>query len=74
MLGDELLVAPVVAEGADAVDAYLPPGEWVDAFTGARIAGGAVVHRVTPWDEAPVWVRGPAWERLAPAFAPSSAE
>src|SRR5690606_2277891 len=34
MLGDALLVAPVVEEGASAGVAYLPPGEWVDAFTG----------------------------------------
>ena len=34
MLGDSLLVAPVTEEGATAVRAYLPPGDWVDAFTG----------------------------------------
>jgi alpha-glucosidase (family GH31 glycosyl hydrolase) len=67
MLGDELLVAPVVEEGADAVRAWLPDGEWVDAFRGTRHAGG-VVEREVPLDEVAVWIRAGAAERLSPLF------
>jgi alpha-glucosidase (family GH31 glycosyl hydrolase) len=68
MLGDSLLVAPVVDEGAETVDAYLPPGDWRDAFTGKRLAGGGIVTRTTTWDEAPVWVRERDWPELGSAF------
>jgi alpha-glucosidase len=34
MLGSEILVAPVLDEGAKVVEAYLPKGEWVHLFTG----------------------------------------
>ena len=70
MLGDSLLVAPVTGEGDSAVEAYLPPGSWRDAFTGELVEGGRVVSRPTPIDEAPVWVRAQDWERLRPVFAP----
>ncbi|HLU63360.1 MAG TPA: TIM-barrel domain-containing protein, partial [Protaetiibacter sp.] len=67
MLGDELLVAPVVEEGADAVRAWLPEGEWVDAFRGTRHSGG-VVEREVPLDEVAVWIRAGSAERLRPVF------
>ena len=69
MLGDALLVAPVTEEGATSVAAYLPPGDWVDAFTGETVTGGRVVDRPTPIDELPVWVRAVDWPRLRSIFA-----
>lgn len=69
MLGDSVLVAPVVEEGAEAVEAYLPPGEWVDAFTGAVVDGGRVLSRPTPIDELPVWVRSADWPALREIFS-----
>jgi alpha-glucosidase (family GH31 glycosyl hydrolase) len=71
MLGDALLVAPVTEEGADQVEAWVPPGTWIDAFTGERVDGGRVVVRSTPIDELPVWVRSEDWERLRSVFAAS---
>jgi len=68
MLGDALLVAPVVEEGASAGVAYLPPGEWVDAFTGEESEGGRVVERPAPIDELPVWVRRDRWAGLRDVF------
>ena len=68
MLGDSLLVAPVVDEGASGVTAWLPPGEWVDAFRGTRHAGGQLVERDVPIDEVAVWIRAEDAERLAPLF------
>ena len=68
MLGDALLVAPVTAEGAATQRVYLPSGDWVDAFTGSPVAGGAVVERVTPLDEIPVFARAARWEELRHVF------
>jgi alpha-glucosidase (family GH31 glycosyl hydrolase) len=68
MLGDSLLIAPVTEEGATAVRAYVPPGDWVDAFTGDAVSGGRVVERPTPIDELPVWVRASDWSRLREVF------
>ncbi len=57
MLGDDLLVAPVVEPGADTWDVYLPHGEWVDAWTEERVRGGRVVRRPVPLDTIPVYRR-----------------
>ena len=68
MLGDSLLIAPVTEEGATAVRAYLPTGDWVDAFTGDAVSGGVVLERPTPIEELPVWVRAADWPRLREVF------
>lgn len=70
MLGDSILVAPVTEAGATGAAVYLPPGDWVDGFTGARVAGGRVIERPTPLVELPVWVRQQDWPDLAPVFRP----
>lgn len=68
MLGRDILVSPVVEEGASRHAATLPEGEWVHAFSGSPVGGG-VDERDVPWDEVPVYVRASAWERLGGAFA-----
>ncbi|WP_457101524.1 glycoside hydrolase family 31 protein [Microbacterium sp. P5_E9] len=69
MLGDALLVAPVVHEGAHSIEVYLPAGEWIDAFTGARVEGSQLLARPTPLGELPVFVRSEFWPALGPVFA-----
>ena len=39
MVGDHLLVAPVVAEGARLQRVYLPAGDWLALDTGERYGG-----------------------------------
>jgi hypothetical protein len=57
LLGDRILVAPVVAEGALARDVHLPPGEWFPLLGGARVAGGEqAVHVAAPVAEIPAFV------------------
>lgn len=70
MLGPSLLIAPVTDEAASVARAHLPAGRWVDAFTGEATDGGRVVERVTPLDQAPVWVRAEDWPALEPVFRP----
>ncbi|WP_299445908.1 TIM-barrel domain-containing protein [uncultured Phycicoccus sp.] len=72
MLGDDLLVNPVTEAGAQDWPTWLPPGEWVDVWTGEGRtvgAGGEVVTLRVPVDEVPVWCRARAWPSLAPVFA-----
>ena len=73
LLGDELLVSPVIEAGATEWSMYLPDGDWVDAWTGAPVPGGQVVRRAVPIDEIPVYVRAPAWPRLRTVFDESAA-
>ncbi|HEY3784336.1 MAG TPA: TIM-barrel domain-containing protein [Steroidobacteraceae bacterium] len=54
--GDEMLVAPVLeANGNQTV--YLPPGEWIDFFTGKRYDGGTTFTAHYEVDDTPVFVR-----------------
>ncbi|MDP3178110.1 MAG: glycoside hydrolase family 31 protein, partial [Spirochaetaceae bacterium] len=39
MLGDDLLVAPVIREGANSRAVRLPPGRWIHAWSGAEAGG-----------------------------------
>jgi alpha-glucosidase (family GH31 glycosyl hydrolase) len=56
LLGDDLLVAPVVTEGATARDVYLPQGRWVDLWTGDETDGAQLVTRDAPLEVVPVYV------------------
>ena len=60
MLGDAILVAPVVTEGATERDVYLPPGSWRHAWTGDMHEGGQTVTVSAPIGQPPVFTLGPA--------------
>jgi alpha-glucosidase len=57
LLGDSLLVAPVLDEGVKMWDLYLPQGEWVDFWTEEVFQGGKSISRPTPLDIIPLYVR-----------------
>jgi alpha-D-xyloside xylohydrolase len=59
LFGPDLLVAPVIDEGTQR-PVYLPPGEWVDYWTGKAIAGGQVVIVDSGVEMIPVWARAGA--------------
>ena len=67
-LGDELLVAPVVEPGATSLRMYLPPGAWVDPWTGEELAGPTILTREAPLDEIPVYVTARSASILAALF------
>jgi alpha-glucosidase (family GH31 glycosyl hydrolase) len=54
MLGDDLLINPVTRPGAETWDTYLPPGRWVDVWTGTEHMGGRSVTRQVPLGVLPV--------------------
>jgi alpha-D-xyloside xylohydrolase len=57
LLGRDLLVAPVVEKGVATRDVRLPPGGWLDLWSGSRFEGGRVVHVPAPIDRIPVFIR-----------------
>jgi alpha-glucosidase (family GH31 glycosyl hydrolase) len=58
MFGDDILVAPVLTEGARERELYLPPGSWRDAWTGEPLEGGRRGDAAAPLELIPVYVRG----------------
>ena len=58
MLGD-LLVAPVLHEGATGRDVYLPQGQWYSFLTRETLSGGQTVFVAANRDEIPVFLRTP---------------
>ncbi len=62
MLGPDLLVAPVVEQGATSRRVYLPvgPGQWIDFHTERSFAAGQVHTIQTPWSALPLFARAGA--------------
>jgi len=76
MLGDDLLVSPVTEPGALTWSTWLPPGEWVDVWTGQTHEGDREVERQalltgTPLSDGPlpVYSRASAWPQLSAIFS-----
>jgi alpha-D-xyloside xylohydrolase len=57
LLGNDVLVAPVVVEGATSRDVYLPAGCWRREGRGARLAGGRTVSAAAPLESLPWFSR-----------------
>jgi alpha-D-xyloside xylohydrolase len=58
MFGSELLVAPVVQQGATGRSVYFPAGaEWFDAWNGERHTGGSEAVVSAPLDRIPVFLK-----------------
>jgi alpha-glucosidase (family GH31 glycosyl hydrolase) len=56
LLGDRMLVAPVVKEGATTRQLYLPKGGWVNYWDGGILEGGKDVTVPAPLEEIPIFV------------------
>lgn len=57
MVGDKLLVAPVVTKGGTARDVYLPAGEWYEYATGKKHGGARWINVQAPLDTVPMFVK-----------------
>ena len=57
MFGRELLVAPIMEEGAVSREIYLPVGTWHDLFLGGTIEGGQTIEYACPVERIPIFVR-----------------
>jgi alpha-glucosidase len=60
MLGDALLVAPVLVSGAAERQVRLPNGPWIDFYSGQTQQGPCVITLPTEPDRIPLLVRGGA--------------
>lgn len=67
MFGPDILVAPVLKQGATSRPVYLPAGEWVDAWTGEARTGGMTMTAAAPLERIPVFVRDRAQQALIQA-------
>ena len=70
LFGRDLLVAPVMDRGMGAREVRLPPGRWVDAWSGAAFEGGRMMQASAGIDRIPVFVRAdsPRLQRWLAAF------
>ena len=59
-VGEKLLVAPIVEQGATERLVYLPRGVWYDMNTGKKLAGGRSVIAAAPLDTLPMYARAGA--------------
>ncbi len=60
LLGPNILVAPVTAPNARGRSVYLPPGVWVEYWTGRLLTRGRAVDVAAPLERIPLFVRGGA--------------
>jgi alpha-glucosidase len=66
LLGDGLLVAPVLEQGAVSRSVYLPDGgDWYDFWTNERFSGGQQIEVTAPLERLPLFVKAgtvlPMW-------------
>jgi alpha-glucosidase len=66
LLGRDLLVAPILRQGATARSVYLPAGDWHDFWTGEKIEGGRHVVARASLDRIPVYARAGALLPMGP--------
>ncbi|MGI8770050.1 MAG: glycoside hydrolase family 31 protein [Acidobacteriaceae bacterium] len=57
LLGEKILVAPVLEEGASTRSLYLPRGTWTDYWTGNMMDGGRQVTVPAPLQHIPILIR-----------------
>lgn len=76
LFGRDLLVAPVVDKGVVTRPVRLPPGSWIDVWSGARFVGPVEVVAPAPLERIPVYVRAdsPRASRVLDAVGASFAE
>ena len=57
LLGEGVMICPVLRPGIKQRLVYLPEGIWHDYWSGARINGGSYITRETPLDLLPLFVK-----------------
>jgi alpha-glucosidase len=68
MIGNDLLVAPIVRPDVTARLVYLPQGLWYDYWTNKKYEGGTMIGVDAPLETVPMFVRGGAILPLGPTM------
>ena len=68
MIGDDLLLAPVVKPDVTRRLVYLPAGTWYDYWTSKKYNGGNMISVEAPLDVVPMFVRGGAIIPVGPVL------
>jgi alpha-glucosidase len=68
MIGDDLLVAPIVKPDVTSRLVYLPKGVWYDYWTNKKYSGGTMIRADAPLETVPMFVRGGAIIPTGPAM------
>jgi len=68
MVGDDLLVAPILKPDVTKRLVYLPAGTWYDYWTNRKYAGGTMISVEAPLDVVPLFVRGGAIIPVGPSL------
>ncbi|HMG72760.1 MAG TPA: TIM-barrel domain-containing protein [Pyrinomonadaceae bacterium] len=66
MIGEDLLVAPIVKPDVTTRLVYLPKGTWYDYWTNKKYTGGTTLRFNAPLETVPMFVRGGAIIPLGP--------
>jgi alpha-glucosidase len=66
MIGEDLLVAPIVKPDITSRLVYLPKGIWYDYWTNKKYEGGTMIRADAPLETVPMFVRGGAIIPMAP--------
>jgi len=66
MIGNELLVAPIVKPDVTSRLVYLPKGIWYDFWTNTKHEGGKTIRTDAPLETVPMFVRGGAIIPMGP--------
>jgi alpha-glucosidase len=69
MVGDDLLLAPILRAGAEARLVYLPEGTWIDYWSGTRYTGRTTIRVRAPLEMVPLFVRAGAVLPLGPEMS-----
>jgi len=68
MVGDDLLVAPILKPDLTRRLVYLPAGTWYDYWTNKKYTGGTMINAAAPLDVVPMFVRAGAIIPFGPAL------
>ncbi|MGJ4748269.1 alpha-glucosidase [Leptospira sp. SA-E8] len=71
LLGEDLLVIPVLEKGEDTVKGYLPKGEWEHVWTGKTFQGGVWIETSAPLGSPAIFLKkkGVWYEKLKSALS-----
>lgn len=68
MLGDSILIAPVILPGKDCREVYLPKGDWYDFHTGEKYPGERSILAAAPLRQMPIFIKAGSIIPLAPVI------